>query len=325
MAHSRLSTALAEGLIDLPDGPVAVYRPPVGYDLVGLARDRVRIVTTWRPDYDGWAAGGYAVSADPVVAPVAVVVVPRAKALARSLIAQAAATAQLVVVDGQTTDGVNSLFRDCRARLGDLPSLPKAHGRLFWFVPDGQFADWAAPQPQRGEHGFTTTAGVFSDGSIDAGSELLADALPAKMPKRIADLGAGWGYLAAAVLARDGVQRVDLFEAEKLALDCARLNIPDSRAEFHWTDATGLRRAEFDGVVMNPPFHVGRAADPGLGRAMIDAAARVLTPSGQMWMVANRHLPYEAHLAARFRNVTDLPGSGGFKLFHASRPLGAAR
>ncbi len=325
MAQSRLSTALAEGLIDLPDGPVAVYRPPLGYDLAGLAPDRVQIVTTWRPDYDGWAAG-YAVSSDPVTAPVALVVVPRAKALARSLIAQAAGSAQLVLVDGQTTDGINSLFKDCRARAGDLPSLPKAHGRLFWFAPTpGVFADWAASEPQRGAHGFYTTAGVFSDSAIDAGSALLANALPAKLPKRMADLGAGWGYLAAAVLARAGVQRVDLIEAESLALDCARLNIRDPRAVFHWADATALRRAEFDGIVMNPPFHAGRAADPGLGRALIDAAARMLTPSGQLWLVANRHLPYEAHLVARFRNVVELPGSGGFKLFHASRPIHPAR
>ncbi len=324
MAQSRLSTALAEGLLDLADGDIAVYRPPLGYDLASLPPDAVRIVSTWRPDFEGWGQT-FAVSSDPVIAPTALVVVPRAKSLARSMIAQAAATAKMVIVDGQTTDGINSLFKDCRARLGALPSLTKAHGRLFWFAPDGQFADWAAPEPQRGEHGFYTTAGVFSDSVIDAGSALLADALPAKLPKRIADLGAGWGYLAAAALARDGVQKIDVIEAEKLSLDCARRNIADPRAVFHWGDVTQWRRAEFDGAVMNPPFHAGRAADPGLGRAFIDAAARVLTPSGQLWMVANRHLPYEAHLATRFRNLAELPGSGGFKLFHASRPINVAR
>jgi len=36
--------------------------------------------------------------------------------------------------------------------------------------------------------------------------------------------------------------------------------------------------------------------------------------------VANRHLPYENSLSARFAIVRELPGSPGFKLFHASKP-----
>jgi len=72
---------------------------------------------------------------------------------------------------------------------------------------------------------------------------------------------------------------------------------------------------------MNPPFHAGRAADPALGRAFIAAAARMLAPSGQLWMVANRHLPYEATLRETFRNVADAGGDGAFKVFHATRPL----
>jgi 16S rRNA (guanine1207-N2)-methyltransferase len=74
---------------------------------------------------------------------------------------------------------------------------------------------------------------------------------------------------------------------------------------------------------MNPPFHAGRAADPGLGRAMIEAAARALSPQGQLWLVANRHLPYEAALAELFRQVEEIGGDGGFKLLRAGLPLKA--
>jgi 16S rRNA (guanine1207-N2)-methyltransferase len=60
--------------------------------------------------------------------------VPRSKALAHAMIAAAARIAPLVVVDGQKTDGVDSLWRDMRARVGDCGlGLTKAHGRLFWF------------------------------------------------------------------------------------------------------------------------------------------------------------------------------------------------
>ncbi len=320
MSQSRLSTALDEGLIALPVGNIAILRPPAIYDVSALPRAAVQIVHGFYPEYAAWESAGDPVSQDLDQVSVAIVVVPRAKALARAMVAAACAKADLVIVDGQKTDGVDSLFKACRKMIGDLPSLTKGHGRIFWFAATEAFADWAAPQPEKGPHGYFTTAGVFSDGSVDPGSALLAELLPAKLPARMADLGAGWGYLAAPVLAREGVKSLDLIEAEALSLACARLNVADPRVSFHWADATRFEAAAYDGVVMNPPFHAGRASDPGLGRTFIQAAARLLAPHGKLWMVANRHLPYEATLNECFRNVDMIGGNGAFKVFHANRP-----
>jgi 16S rRNA (guanine1207-N2)-methyltransferase len=322
MPSSRLTTALDEGILTLPDGDVAVLRPPAGYDLSALPQEALRISHGFRPDADYWTAAGFAVTPEPTPAAVALVVVPRSKALARAMIAQASTLAPVVLVDGQKTDGVDSLFRESRNRLGDLPSITKAHGRLFWFTPPADaFSDWAAMPPVPGPEGFFTQAGVFSEGVVDRGSALLAAALPRKLPARVADLGAGWGYLAHAVLARDGVVSLDLIEAERLALDCARLNVTDPRVRFHWADAGRYAPEKaFDAVVMNPPFHVGRTPDPSVGRGFIEAAARVLAAHGQLWVVANRHLPYEATLRERFRNVDEAGGDAAFKVFHATRP-----
>ncbi len=320
MSQSRLSTALdQEGLV-LPEGPVAVMRAPEGYDLGSLDAARLVMVHGFRPDYEAAERAGLVVGTElPDSLAAVVVVVPRAKALARDMVAAAASKARLVIVDGQKTDGIDSLFKECRKRLGDLPSVTKAHGRLFWFE-GGDFDDWKAGEPQKGPHGYFTTAGVFSDGEIDKASALLAASLPAKLPARMADFGAGWGFLSKAVLERDEIERLDLIEAELRSLDCARLNILDPRASFHWADATRWTpAAPYGSIVMNPPFHTSRAADPGLGRAFIAAAARSLTPSGHLWMVANRHLPYEAALRDLFREVAEIGGDGAFKVFHASR------
>ena len=321
MSQSRLSTALEQEGLVLPEGPVAVMRAPGGYDLGGVDAGRLVMVHGFRPEFEASQRAGLKVATElPEGVGTAIVVVPRSKALARHMLAEAAATAALVIVDGQKTDGTDSLFKDCRGRLGDLPSITKAHGRLFWFE-GGDFSDWRAGPPQKGPHGFFTTAGVFSDGEVDRGSALLAAALPAKLPARMADFGAGWGYLSKAVLERDGVEHLDLIEAELRSLDCARLNITDPRAAFHWADATRwATSAPYGGIVMNPPFHTTRAADPCLGRAFISAAVKSLTPSGHLWMVANRHLPYEAALRDLFREVAEIAGDGAFKVFHASRP-----
>jgi len=322
MSHSRISTAIEDGLLVLPAGQITLMRPPADYDVGALDRDRVLISQGYYPDFARWSDAGYPVTARPEPATVAIVVVPRSKTLARSMLAQAASWAQLVVVDGQRTDGVDGLFKDCRKRIGNIASIPKGHGRIFWFDGTDAFADWIAPPPAKGPHGYFTTAGVFSDGAVDKGSALLAQSLPEKMPARLADFGAGWGYLAAPVLSRNGVKSLDLIEAEALSLDCARLNVTDPRVNFHWADATTFSpQPPYDGIIMNPPFHTGRAPEPKLGRSFIASAARVLASHGKLWMVANRHLPYEQALRDHFRNVDEIAGSSAFKVFHATRPI----
>lgn len=321
MSLSRLTTAIADGVLVLPAGRITIIRPAADYDVSALNRDDVMVSQGFYPDFTSWNDAGYTVTAKAEPADIAIVVVPRSKALAKSMVAAAASWAKLVIVDGYKTDGVDSLFKECRKRIGDLPSIPKGHGRIFWFNASDAFADWAAPPPAQGDHGFYTTAGVFSDGAIDKGSALLAETLPDKLPSKMADLGAGWGYLAAPVLARKGVASLDLIEAETLSLDCARLNVTDERVKFHWADATTFQpKIGYDGIIMNPPFHSTRTAEPSIGRAFIASAARMLASHGKLWMVANRHLPYEQALRDSFRNVDEVAGNGAFKVFHATRP-----
>jgi 16S rRNA (guanine1207-N2)-methyltransferase len=305
---------------------VLVLRPPATADLSALPPERVRIHHTHRPDREAWAAAGYRVEDDPAPAAAALVVVPRSKALARALVAEAARLAPLVLLDGQREDGVDALRRDLLARRPGLAGLAQGHGRLLWFAGGEGFADWASPGPQRGVDGLWTQAGVFSADGPDPGSLLLAEALPPRLPARMADFGAGIGVLSRAVLAREGVESLDLVESERLALDCARLNVTDPRARFRWEDATAAPLGPYDGIVTNPPFHAGtRAAAPDLGRAVLAAAARALGPRGQLWLVANRHLPYEPALAELFRSWEETGGDGRYKLLHAREPLAARR
>lgn len=240
------------------------------------------------------------------------------------LIAEAAGLASdLVLVDGQKTDGIDSVLKALRARV-TVGSVSKAHGRLIWFDPRGvNLSNWAATAKHlQTEFGPMTTApGLFSAGSVDPGSRLLASALPAELPARMADFGAGWGYLSAAILSRPGPEVLHLIEAEHDALTAARANIPDPRAQFHWADATGFTLPEsLGGIVINPPFHVGRDARPELGLAFIAAAARALGTRGQLWLVANRHLPYAQALEERFVHLEVLFEDTRFRVWHAKQP-----
>ncbi|MDG1340548.1 MAG: methyltransferase [Paracoccaceae bacterium] len=322
MTVSRLTLAADDGLIAIPSsGTIAVYRPDAALDLSALPRDRTIVVHSFRPIHDLWKGRGWTVAAqDAPEATMSIVALPRSKAHARAMIAEACAkTDGVVVVDGQKTEGIDSLYKDVRKRVSVVATLTKAHGRLFAFTASDGFADWA-DAPTKVEE-FTTKPGVFSAEKLDQGSKALVAALPDKLPKQVADLGAGWGYLSQRILAIQGIETLDLVEAEERALDCARLNVTDPRARFHWEDATTHAPSEpYQMVVMNPPFHTGRSGDPDIGRGFIMAAARMLTPQGRLLMVANRHLPYEAVLSERFKVVDELGGTPGFKVLMASRP-----
>ena len=333
MSHPRLSLALEAPEALPPEGRIVVFRPTAETDLSDLPKDRLQLVQGFCPDHAALAARGYAVAprAEADFA-AAVVFVPRAKAEARALLAEACdrvAPGGPIWVDGLKTDGIDSLLKDLRALLPISDPIAKAHGKIFSFVATpGALTAWAA-KPMQPAPGFTTLPGVFSADGIDRGSALLASCLPETLPARVVDIGAGWGWLSAQVLARKGVEQIDLVEAEHAALECSKMNLSDPRARFHWADAI---KVKFENrplaAVMNPPFHTTRAADPALGAAFIRAAAGMLSLSGTLWMVANRHLPYEAVLRACFHEVAEItPPSGrdgAFRIFRAERPVAHA-
>lgn len=166
--------------------------------------------------------------------------------------------------------------------------------------------------------GLWTQPGIFSWDRIDEGSALLLDALP-PLSGAGADLGCGLGVLTRALLAQGAdVKSIEAVELDARALAAARRNVTDSRARFHWLDVrAALPFAGLDFVVMNPPFHSGGADDVALGRAFLQQARKVLRPGGMLWMVANRHLPYESDLAALFSKVDEVAKNARFKIVRA--------
>jgi 16S rRNA (guanine1207-N2)-methyltransferase len=165
---------------------------------------------------------------------------------------------------------------------------------------------------------FTVVPGVFSADHIDPGSALLAQHLPPSLRGEVADLGAGWGFLSHAALGKcPNISRIDLFEADSRALACARKNLTGP-AEFHWHDVTTGLPGKYDHIITNPPFHTGQARDIGLGHAFLTTAARSLKRGGSLHLVANRQLPYEAHLASLGLRVRLLAETGVFKVITAS-------
>lgn len=262
---------------------------------------------------------------------------PRQREQARALFATALhhAVADAVVVAAVANlEGARSAEADLARLAGPLHVLSKHKCRVFWSLPgerriDAELAaEWRAldrPRPI-GDGDIVSRPGLFAWDRVDPASRLLAETLPASLAGRVADLGAGYGYLSMQVLARcPAVRSIDLYEADARALVPARINLERAahdRAEpvewsVHWHDVTAGLPQRYDAIVSNPPFHQGRAGQPELGQAFIAAAADALAPQGRLWLVANRHLPYEAELARRFGVVDTRAERDGFKVIAA--------
>ena len=229
--------------------------------------------------------------------------------------------------------GAGSLEKQILALFGNIRTFSKRKSRVFWSVKEGDVDtalqdQWLAMgELQRiGDSSFLGRPGMFSWQKLDPGSELLREYLPENLSGRVADLGAGYGFLSHGLLEKKHkISELHLFEVERLALEAARRNLaevcgPDVSVSYHWHDVTqGLCCPKLDWIIMNPPFHAGKAADLGLGLRFIKVASDSLVKGGRLLMVANRHLPYENALAALFAKVTTLVQKNGFKVIEARK------
>jgi 16S rRNA (guanine1207-N2)-methyltransferase len=236
-----------------------------------------------------------------------------------------------VVACAANNAGARSLQDDLETLAGPVGVLTKHKCRVVWTQPgavDRERVDaWLAldaPRPIL-DGSVMSRPGLFAWDRIDAASALLAANLPSDLNGRAADLGAGWGYLSIELLTRDpGLVALDAFEAQHRALPLLEANLarfaPRVAVTARWADVTAGIEDHYDAIVSNPPFHADDRTDrPELGRRFIEAAAGALKIGGRFFMVANRHLPYEATLASLFREVRLLADARGFKAYEARR------
>ena len=346
-ALEALFLPLTEGAIAWPSAGGALFLGArAGIPLHARPWPGLACEQAWKPEADALQRAGFDVAAKLADGdtryPLVLLLPPRQREHARARFAQALralAPGGTLVACMPNKEGARTGEADLARIAGPLRSQSKHHCRVFWTQPLAAPADaalaaeWAAlDAPRRIADagvpggGFLSRPGVFAWDRVDAASRLLAEHLPADLEGAVADLGAGWGFLALQVLARcPRIASLDLHEADARALELARANLATNAASatlaFHWHDvAAGIGARRYDAIVCNPPFHAQGAGERvDLGRAFIAAAAEALRPGGRLWLVANRHLPYEAALAGGFGEVREVAARDGFKVIEAVR------
>jgi 16S rRNA (guanine1207-N2)-methyltransferase len=212
-------------------------------------------------------------------------------------------------------------------------SYSKNKSRAVWGAKSGNpsvLAEWKKNGAVRAKDIgdgliFQTQPGLFSWDRIDPASRLLAANFPPALSGKVADFGCGTGYLSYRALENfPKVLSLALVEADARALGCAQTNLENVRGEKEisafWHDATKKLpdpSMQFDHILMNPPFHMGKKTDISIGTSFLSTASAHLKKNGALSLVANVHLPYEPVLETLFRNVKQVTVEGGFKILRA--------
>lgn len=331
------------GLLQWPAGDAALFlRAREGAALHAVRGTSVRATQPFKPEADRLQRLGIELLDEEALPaatfPLVLVLPPRQREEARALLARACAAVApggRVVMSVANDEGAKSREADLKQLAGEVATLSKHHCRVCWTRPGASVdaalsAKWHQADAARSVASndvpggsFLSRPGVFAWDRVDAASRMLAEVLPNDLRGRVADFGAGWGYLSLQVLARcPQVTALDLVEADARALALARANLVDARVplQFHWHDVAAGVPGRYDAIVCNPPFHaLGRGDRPDIGRAFIAAAAQALSPVGRLWLVANRHLPYEQALGDGFAQVRTLAQDGGFKIVEGEK------
>ncbi len=340
-ALETLMLPFASGALAWP-GTALFLRARSGWPLAAQALPGLVCEQSFKPEFDSLEQSGLTVrnASDDSCYPLVLVLPPRQRDEARALFAHAIARTRpggIVVASMPNDAGAKSGEADLERIAGPLHVVSKNKCRVFWTAALQAAADTAlaaewstldAPRPIL-DGQFISRPGLFAWDRIDVASALLVAHLPNDLCGNGADLGAGYGFLAAEVLTRCANVAMDLYEAEARALDLARINLAPfasrGAARFHWHDVTRGLPQRYDFVITNPPFHAqGHADRPDIGRDFIAAAASVLQPGGRLWLVANRHLAYEAVLNANIGTTRIVAQQHGFKVIEAIKSPTAA-
>lgn len=164
---------------------------------------------------------------------------------------------------------------------------------------------------------------IFARGRLDPATRMLADAFEIRPGASVLDLGSGSGVLGILAALLEPSSTVVLVDSDPLAVDVSRRNAALNGAAnvtTYLSDVLAdLPDQRFNLILMNPPFHRGRAHDAALAERFMTEAAGALLPGGHLYVVCNRFLRYERTLERLVGPVREVAGDRQFKVLLTAR------
>ena len=206
---------------------------------------------------------------------------------------------------GANDEGIKSAPKTLEPWFDDLETLDtRKHCRLWRGVRNGaparasiaSMAETSNIQLPAERRDFQVYPSLFAKGELDMGTRWLLSVLPgliaARQPRHTLDYACGIGILAAAVrqLAPDTV--LHALDADALAIEAARHNLPGAQVVLGdgWRAIEHLRAEvpRYDLIISNPPLHVRTQLSLDMLSDLIAQARDRLTRQGTLVLVTQR-------------------------------------
>lgn len=294
------------------------------------------------PALNGWQlAFGYddaALHGD--VADTVVVFLPKARAELAFRLALAghlaAAGARLILI-GEKREGIAGAVKQLKEVAPEASKVDSARHCQVWLADSFATADGFDLERWMSWHSVDAAGvrvpvaglpGIFSDGEPDHGTLMLLQTLAdLPLPRgHSLDFACGSGVIGSWIQAwqrAGGIEPapIDAVDVQSQAVICTRATYQRNQTLGDVLASDGLAAVtrKYRAIVTNPPFHAGVRTDTTMTEQFLRQAAAHLQPGGELRLVANSFLPYEALIRRTIGPVTRLAGDKRFTVYSAKR------
>lgn len=263
-----------------------------------------------------------------------------------------------LLVVGEKKEGIGGAVKQLLAVLPQVHKIDSARHCQVWYADDvtplahfavSDWLDWTHVSAAGRELQVAGMPGVFSRGELDPGTRLLLETLastplmtqsvkaapgipPARAGSavRILDFACGAGVIGAWLQTAqqdsepdagpDGLS-VDAVDVQSQAVLSARATYQRAGALGDIIAADGISglNGRWQAVVSNPPFHSGVRTDMTMTERFVRDLAAHLEHGGELRLVANNFLPYEALIRRCVGPVERLAENSKFTVYQAFR------
>ncbi|RUO59704.1 class I SAM-dependent methyltransferase [Pseudidiomarina marina] len=163
--------------------------------------------------------------------------------------------------------------------------------------------------------------GVFAFPSIDAGSAMLLQHLPVWQRGKVLDFACGHGVLGAWLNRQTPALEITYLDVSALALQATERTLELNALTGTCIASDGLSDTlgQFDYVISHPPFHTGLATDYEIGKQFLRSVYQHLHSHGELWLVANRFLPWPELIEQAFGHCDRVAEDNKFAVYHATK------
>lgn len=264
----------------------------------------------------------------------AVVYMPKAKAHARMLLANVAASVKpggMLMMVGDNKGGVKSAAKLLEIYGSNVNKIDAARHCSLYATEVTQAVDRFELNPWF-EYWDVSVAGislkiaslpgVFSHGELDAGTRLLLENTPKPRPGFLYDFACGAGVIGCFLGKMTPKARLLMSDVSALALTSTEetLKLNNVSADVVASDGLSNVTGQFDAIYTNPPFHTGIKTDYGITERFIAGIKSHLKPGASLTLVANRFLKYPDLLERNIGRHTLTAQTNKFNLYYCQRP-----